>query len=206
MPVLLNIIVSFASPVPSRTELATRTRLVTGEALTRYASLLNADYKYIENPELLRPRNGRIEIAGRMRGTYLMEKDVDEQLDGLLASFDQQLARQQRMVSRYGVVSPAIVAYEGLTAVAGTGVGRHLHFQQQIAQYHRTWREFFEPKILDGIAVTLGDLERLPSFVWREEDPSVVRDRVVSGVLQLLVPAAALAAVGVWRLRRYSVV
>ena len=206
MPVLLNVIVSFASPVPSRTELATRTRVVTGEALTRYASLLNADYKYIENPELLRPRNGRIEIAGRMRGTYLMERDVDEQLDGLLASFDRQLANQQRMVSRYGVVSPAIVAYEGLTAVAGTGVGRHLHFQQQIAEYHRTWRQFFEPKILDGIAVSLEDLDRLPSFAWREEDPGTVRGRVLAGVLQLLIPAVALSALGVWRLRRYSVV
>jgi ABC-2 type transport system permease protein len=206
MPVLLNVVVSMASPVPSRTELATRTRLVTGDALTRYAALLNADYKYLENPELLRPQNGRIAIEGRMRGTYLMEKDVDEQLDGLLASFDRQLANQQRLVARYGVVSPAIVAYEGLTAVAGTGVGRHLHFQQQIAEYHRTWRRFFEPKILDGIAVTLQDLDRLPAFVWREEEPAVVRDRIGAGVLQLLVPAVGLVALGVSRLRRYSVV
>lgn len=206
IPVLLNVIVSVASPVPSRTELATRTRLVTGEALTRYAALLNADYKYIDNPELLRPKNGRIEIAGRMRGSYLMERDVDKQLDGLLASFDGQLADQQRLVSRFGVLSPAIVVYEGLTAVAGTGVGRHLHFQQQIAAFHRAWRDFFEPKILEGIAITPDDLDRLPAFVWREENEGVMRGRVVAGVLQLLVPAAVLAAIGVWRLRRYSVV
>jgi ABC-2 type transport system permease protein len=195
-----------ARPVPSRTELATRTRLVTGEALTRYASLLSADYQYIENPELLRPQNGRIMVAARMRGTYLMERDVDAQLDELLAGFDRQLAGQQRLVSRFGAVSPAIVAYEGLTAVAGTGVGRHLHFQRQIAAFHRDWRQFFEPKILGGIAMTPQDLDRLPAFVWREENSDTVRDRVVAGVLQLLIPAVALTALGVWRLRRYSVV
>lgn len=205
-PVLLNVVVSVAKPVPSRTELATRTRLVTGEALSRYASLLSADYQYVDKPELLRPQNGRILIAGRMRGTYLLEKDVDDRLDGLLAAFDRQLADQQRLVSRYGAISPAIVAYEGLTAVAGTGVGRHLHFQQQIAAFHQAWRQFFEPKILDGIAVTIEDLDRLPAFVWREEDPGLLRGRVATGLLQLLVPAAALTALGIWRLRRYSVV
>ena len=205
-PVVLNVVVSVARPVPSRTELATRTRLVTGEALTRYASLLSADYQYIDKPELLRPQNGRMLIAGRMRGTYLMEKDVDEQLDSLLATFDRQLAAQQLLVSRYGAISPAIVAYEGLTAVAGTGVGRHLHFQQQIAAYHRTWREFFEPKILEGLAVTPEDLDRLPAFTWREEDSGSVRDRVVAGLLQLLIPAAVLTVIGLWRLRRYSIV
>lgn len=205
-PVLLNVIVSVASPVPSRTELATRTRLVTGEALTRYATLLNADYQYIDKPDVLRPKDGRIQIAGRMRGTYLMEKDVDDQLDGLLATFDRQLGDQQRLVSRYGIVSPAIVAYEGLTAVAGTGVARHLHFQRQIAAYHRAWRDFFEPKILDGLAVTLADLDKLPAFQWQEEDSNLVQGRVLAGVLQLLIPALALTFLGVWRLRRYSIV
>jgi ABC-2 type transport system permease protein len=206
LPVLLNVAVSLASPVPSRTELATRTRLVTGEALTRYATLLSADYQYVDNPELLRPQNGRFVVAGRMRGTYLMERDVDQQLEGLLDSFNRQLARQQELISSYGAISPAIVAYEGLTAVAGTGVRRHLHFQQQIDAFHASWRDFFDPKIQDGIAVSEADLDRMPAFRWREEDPGVVSAGVLFGLLQLVLPAAALTALGMWRLRRYTVV
>lgn len=205
-PVLLNVAVSMASPAPSRTELATRTRLVTAEALDRNAALLSADYQYIDNPELLRPKDGKILIAGRMRGTYLLEKEVDRALEGLLAAFSTQLAGQERLVNRYGALSPAVVTYQGLTALAGTGVRRHLHFQQQIDAFHRAWREFFEPKILNGIAVSETDLDRMPAFVWTDEDPAVVRAGAATGVLQLLVSAAALAALGIWRLRRYSVV
>lgn len=206
LPVVLNVVVSIASPVPSRTELATRTRLVTGEALTRYAALLSADYQYVDNPELLRPQNGRIVVAGRMRGTYLMERDVDQQLEGLLDAFNRQLAGQQQLISRYGGISPAIVAYEGLTAVAGTGVRRHLHFQQQIDEFHRRWRDFFDPKIQNGIAISEADLDRMPAFSWSEEDQGVVRTAAFSGLLQLIVPAIVLVLIGGWRLRRYSVV
>lgn len=206
LPVVLNVVVSVASPVPSRTELATRTRLVTGEALTRYATLLSTDYQYVDNPELSRPQNGRIAIAGRMRGSYLMERDVDEQLEGLLDAFNRQLAGQQQLISRYGAISPAIVAYEGLTAVAGTGVRRHLQFQRQIDEFHRRWCTFFDPKIQEGIAISEADLDSMPAFVWNEEDRSVMRTSAVTGLLQLLVPAIALALFGGWRLRRYSVV
>jgi hypothetical protein len=46
----------------------------------------------------------------------------------------------------------------------------------------------------------------MPAFRWREEDPGVVIAGVLSGLLQLVLPAAALTALGVWRLRRYAVV
>jgi ABC-2 type transport system permease protein len=205
-PVVLNVAVSTASPAPSRTELATRTRLVTAEALTRNAALLSADYQYVDNREVLRPKDGKIVVAGRVRGSYLMEKEVDRQLEGLLEAFNSQLAGQQRLVTRYGALSPAIVTYEGLTALAGTGIRRHLHFQREIDAFHRAWREFFDPKILNGIAIAPADLDRVPRFHWREEDPAVVRAGIATGLLQLLVPAAALAVLGAWRLRRYAVV
>jgi ABC-2 type transport system permease protein len=205
-PVVLNVAVSTVSPAPSRTELATRTRLVTADALTRNAGLLSADYQYVDNPEVLRPKNGRIVVAGRIRGSYLMEKEVDREIEGLLESFNIQLAGQQRLVTRYGALSPAIVTYEALTALAGTGIRRHLHFQREIDAFHRTWREFFDPKILNGIAIAPADLDRLPRFEWKEEDSVVVRAGIATGLLQLLIPASALAALGAWRLRRYAVV
>ncbi|MQA28430.1 MAG: DUF3526 domain-containing protein [Luteitalea sp.] len=206
VPVLLNVAVAIVRPAPSRTELATRTRLVTSDALNRNAELLAADYQYVNDAELLRPKDGKIVVAGRMRGIYLMEKDVDRELEGLLDAFNVQLAGQQRLVTRYGALSPAIVTYEGLTALAGTGIRRHLHFQKQIDAFHRRWRDFFDPKILNGVAITEEDFDRMPRFTWTEEDPAVVQGGVVTGLLQLLLPAAGLLAIGLWRLRRYAVV
>jgi ABC-2 type transport system permease protein len=180
-PVLLNLAVSMASPAPSRTELATRTRLVTMAGLNRHAELLATDYNQDTSaPGLLVPKDGRIQVAARLRGNYLLERDVDRDLEALLESFRTQLAGQQRLVALYGWLSPAAVAYEGLTALAGTGLRRHLHFQRQIDDFHRVWRAFFEPR-------------------------SLVRSGVLTALIQLLVPAAALLVLGLWRLRRYSV-
>jgi ABC-2 type transport system permease protein len=206
IPVLLNLSVATASPAPSRTELATRTRLATIDALARHADLLATDYRYAEDPTLLIPRDGKIEIAARRKGMFLVERDVDQALDAVLASFQRQLEGQQRLVARYGALSPAIVAHEGLTALAGSGLRRHLYFQQQIDAFHKRWRAFFEPRMLNGLAIAVEDLDRIPTFAWQEEDPVVVRGGVAVGLAQLLVPTFGLLALGLWRLRRYSVV
>src|SRR5688500_14698854 len=148
-PVVLNLVVSTASPAPSRVELATRTRLVTIDGLNRYAELLATDYDYTDNAAVLMPVDGKIEVPARRQGMYLVERDVDRKLNSILATFRAQLARQQQLVSRFGALSPAITAYEGLTALAGTGVRRHLHFEQQVDEFHQEWKEFFEPRMLN---------------------------------------------------------
>ncbi len=204
-PVLLNLVVSAASPTPSRTELATRTRLVTIAGLNRYAELLATDYDYTDTPDMLVPKDGKIEVAARRQGMYLVERDVDRELDAVLERFRTQLARQQQLISWYGALSPAITTYEGLTALAGTGVRRHLSFEQQVDEFHVAWKAFFEPRILQGVAISEMDLDRIPRFTWREEDPVVVRRAVIGGLLQVTIPGMALACFGMWALRRYRV-
>lgn len=207
VPVLLNLVVSTARPAPSRTELATRTRLVTIAGLARYDELLGTDYEYATKPELLLPdEKGRFTVAPRRRGSYLLQRDVDRELDAVLDAFRTQLAGQQALVDRFGFLSPAVVAYEGLTALAGTGVRRHQHFQRQIDEFHARWKAFFEPRIVGGIAITRADLDAMPRFVWREEPGDTVVGAIVLGLLQLALPAAALTIIGIWKLRRYAVV
>jgi hypothetical protein len=68
------------------------------------------------------------------------------------------------------------------------------------------WKAYFEPKILDGIAINDGDLAQFPRFVWADEDASVNRAELARRLLQVAVPALLLAALGAWRLRRYAIV
>jgi ABC-2 type transport system permease protein len=60
--------------------------------------------------------------------------------------------------------------------------------------------------MLNGLAIAVDDLDRIPAFAWQEEDPGVVGGGVAVGLAQLLVPTFGLLALGLWRLRRYSVV
>jgi ABC-2 type transport system permease protein len=205
-PVLLNLAVTAASPAPSRAELATRTRVVTMEAMNRYHKLLSADYQYMEEPEVLMPKNGRIVMSGRPLANYSIQKQTDEQMQPEMDRFDAQQARQQALVARYSVVSPAAVAYESFTALAGTGGRRYAFFMAQMNDHHSAWKQFFFPRIEGGIAMTEADFARIPAFTWHEEPAALVRQQALGSLVQLLLPALLLLGVAGWRLRRYSVV
>lgn len=205
-PVLLNLAVTAASPAPSRNELATRTRVVTMEAMNRYNKLLSADYRYMAEPDVLLPRNGRMEMSGRALANYSIQRQTDEQIQPELDRFDAQQARQQALVARYSMVSPAAVAYESFTALAGTGGRRYAHFMAQLNGYHAAWKQFFFPRIDGGIAMTEADFARIPSFRWEEEPAGLVRSQALKSLLQLLAPSLLLLGLAAWRLRRYTVV
>jgi ABC-2 type transport system permease protein len=204
LPVLLNLAVSLASPAPSRIELATRTRLITIDALNRYNSLLSTDYRYTQDPAILLPKNGKIEVPPRRKGMYLLHKDTDTAIQSVLDRFDEQLAGQQALVERYSVLSPAIVAHEGMAALAGNGSRRYLSFQQQMSEFHVEWKQYFAPRMLNGTAMTEADFESLPRFSWQESPPSAVQVDVAMRLLQLTALTMLLGLFTVWRLRRYS--
>jgi ABC-2 type transport system permease protein len=206
VPVLLNLAVTAASPAPSRAELATRTRVVTAQAMSDNAALLATDYTHVDRPEVLVPRNGRLETSGRAMANYRIQRQVDDTLQPELERFDAQQARQQALVARYSALSPAAVAYEGITSLAGTGQRRHSVFMAQITAYHQAWKDFFFPRIDGGLAMTEGDFSRIPAFHWQEEAAGSVQAHAARAVLQLLLPTLALLALALWRLRRYRVV
>ena len=113
----------------------------------------------------------------------------------------------KRLIPTQVEMGLAELAGHGLApALAGTGMRRHLNFERQVDEFHLAWKAFFEPRILQDIAISEVDLDRTPRFTWREEDPVVVRNGVISGLLQVTIPGLALACVGIWRLRRYTVV
>lgn len=205
-PVVLNLLVSLASPVPSRTELATRTRVVTTEVLNRYAHLLRVDYNYVNQPQVLVPKDGKIDVPSRMRAFYKMNADVDREIQPDLDRFETQLAKQHHLVNTIGFISPAIVAFEGMTDLAGTGARRYAHFMGQIDAHHRAWKSFFIPKIDASRAIAPEDFDMIPNYTWREEPASVMRSHALIDLMQILLPVAALAALALWRIRRYSVV
>jgi len=206
LPVLMNLAVQAASPAPSRIELATRTRLAAVEGLNRYSKLLAADYRYVAQPEVLQPQDGKIEVASRRRAQYLVGRDTDREIEALTERFDTQLAGQQALVARWSWLSPALVASESLTALAGTGSERYLQFRRQVGRFHGEWKAFFEPRLLEGRAINPDDLRAMPRFAWVEPPRAQLRAGLALAALQLLLPVLALAAWAAWRLRRLRVV
>jgi ABC-2 type transport system permease protein len=199
LPLLLNLLVNQLAPAPSRIELATETRIVTIRNLNQLSDRFGTEYTHVGRPEVLRPKDGRLEVPQRMRAFFLAAQALDAGLDGLMDRFDAQLAHQQSLVDRWGVVSPAVVAHEGMASLSGNGSQRYLEFQRQVKTYHDAWKAWFAPRIVDGLAIQPEHLAQLPAWHWRE----VTSGETGWRLLQLAAPAArslktALAPAGVW--------
>jgi ABC-2 type transport system permease protein len=205
VPSLLNLAVTAAVPAPSRAELATRTRVVTAEAMARNNKLLSTDYEHVGTASVPPPEAGKLRIAGRLRGMYKIEREVDDLMQPELDRFDRRQARRQALVSRFSVLSPAAVASEGMSALAGTGQRRPAWFMAQVADYHARWKRFFFDRVDADQALGAQDFAQIPRFAWREEPAREVRRQGWLAVMQLLAPSALLLLFAGWRLRRYAV-
>jgi len=221
IPVLVNIGVGIASPAPSRAELVTRTRVVTSQAMRQNAALLATDYHqtsadtandpdeahdYAQTHAHAKPQTGRIVIDARPLANARIQNQVELAMKPELAKFDEHMARQHALVTRAAIVSPAIVAVEGMTALAGTGYLRYAHFMQHIDVFHQRWKDFFLPRIEAGQAVLPKDFPAIPVFQWQEPSPQMLHQQARRAAGQLALPILLLFVLTAWRIRRYRVV
>ncbi len=205
LPVTINLIAAAISPAPSRAELATQTRVITIENLDQLSGKFRADYRYVSNPDLLLPKDGRFEVPDRLRAFFLAGQRLDQRIGQALDAFDASLARQQAIVDRLGLLSPAILAHEGLAAIAGNGTKRYQRFHHQVTAFHEEWRRFFGPRVLEGVAITEADFARMPAWTWREAEIDELRTSTLRRLGQLLVLGGLLGALAWAKLRRYRV-
>lgn len=202
MPLLVNLLVDLRHPAPSRIELATQTRIVTTENLQRLQHRFGTEYLHVDRPDVLIPRNGKLEVPERLRAFFLHDQALDAELDALLDRFDVQLEGQQRLVDQWGFISPAITVHEGMAALAGNGAQRYLEFQRQVKAYHEKWKAWFSPRILEGRAIAPSDVSQLPTWQWHEVPTAATALRL----LQLASIAGLLLTLAVRRLRRFPTV
>lgn len=205
VPVLLNLVAEAVSPAPSRTQLSIRTRAIEADNLRRYDDLFSGDYRYIAEPDTLIAKNGRIEIPARTRASFLAKRDLDKRIDVVLDEFDASLLDQQRVVDRLSFLSPSILAYEGMTALAGNDGGRYLAFRQSVSAFHDGWRRFFAPRILRGIVFGQDDLAKLPTWHWNEHSPSSADHDARQRISLLLLSLVFVGGLGGYALRRYAI-
>jgi ABC-2 type transport system permease protein len=201
LPSLFNLLATTLYPVPSRVEMIQAVRVASDEAAGAGSTLLARYYE--DHPELA---SGGAEQAMNDFNIIrvAVDDDVARRARPVVDRYEQQLARQQRMIDRLRFLSPAVLMQDALNEVAGTGSPRHRDFLDQVDRFHAQWRGFVVPLIFQKARIT--DPASAPRFIYQEEDTSTVARRVLTGWLGLMVPAAVMAWIGLRRLRRYPVV
>jgi ABC-2 type transport system permease protein len=182
-PVLLNLAVTQASPAPSRTELATRQRVVTAEAMKRHADLMSADYQHVgRGADSLAARRQDRNRRPRCWPCTLIEREVDEAIRPELDRFD---AQQARTAGAAGQLRRGVA--RGGSLRRHDRAGRHRH----AAPCTLRRADGGAPRVVEGAsslpridardALTPADFDRIPSFAWQEESAGLVRNQAALG-------------------------
>ena len=83
----------------------------------------------------------------------------------LTAQFDQQ--RQQALITRLRLLSPAVFVQQSLRAVAGTDATRYLDFQAQVQTFGQRFEQYFGGKVFRRELLHAADYPQLPTFHYQ---------------------------------------
>jgi ABC-2 type transport system permease protein len=199
LPSTLNMAVSSLYPMPSRVEMLAALRLATRETAGKANQLL-AKY-YGDHPELVavsdveRVRN---DVAVTQLAT---DEEIERTVRPVIERYDVQLSRQQSVVDRFRLLSPAIITQDALNDVAGTGSARYRHFVSTVENYHRKWQTLFASMIVSKQMLTPHTYDTLPRFTYHEEPLRAVLARVLRAAGLLAAAGLLFSLAGVARLR-----
>jgi ABC-2 type transport system permease protein len=202
VPASVNLFVTARHPVPSRVELVQSIREATNDANQRAAQVMSR--YFLDHPEMV-PKGEAPDPNDYQTRSYAIREDVEKAMAPVLATYDEQLLRQQAQVDRLKYLSPAIVAQEALSDIAGTGLPRYKHFLGLVDRFHQEWRDFFVPRVFARTSLSASDYESFPAFRFEEESGAEVRGRISRGLVGLFVPLIVVFVAAMDRLRRYPI-
>lgn len=203
LPSFISIAVNVAYPVPSRVAMVGQIRAAQTDA-NQESDATVARFEQ-EHPEMTAKPLAKADDVAAIRKRVLVQQAAAGRISQIMAGYDRQLARQQRVVDSLRFLSPAIVMQEALNAVAGTDNSRYRHLSEQVDAFHREWQAFFLPKVLENTPLTLEDYQHFPRFVYAGPAVSETNMRLLGGLLGLVVPIAVLYLFSLRRIRDYPI-
>jgi ABC-2 type transport system permease protein len=188
-------------PTPSRVEFINAIRRAANDTNAKGREALAAYYE--DHPELATGDQEK-NLKDRDFIYWAVNNEVAQRSEPLLARFDEQLAKQQRLVNRYRFLSPAIITQDALNDIAGTGVERYTRFRRSVERFHDEWKGYFVPKMFQDIKLTSTDYDTYPQFRFLEEPTGAIARRALTSLLGLSVAAAIIGLYGFRALQRYK--
>lgn len=202
IPSLLGSLAAVLYPVPPRAELIIADRDAEPNLARDGQQALAAFFS--SHPEL-QPKAPTIDINESRRRLLAVFLQNNRRFEPIARRYEDQLIRQQILINRLRLLSPAIGMQEALNLVAGTGLARIHDFRAQVWQWVEAQRSFFVPKIMRGEKLTPADYDTLPRFRFQQESSGRRLGRLSAIALAFLLPSALLILLVRRRLRRYSV-
>lgn len=196
VPTVLGAVTSTVYPVPSRMAMVSQARLAEVEATQRRDEVIDRFYR--DHPELMPPDGAG--APNRTLAAFAAAREAARVVDPVYRHFEQQLAARHRVVRAFQFMSPAIVAREALTGLAGTNRAAFTAFRDDVRAFRERVETYLLPIVASGRQLSLPDYANAPS----PGNPGPVLAIPWAGIAGLLLPFAALVAWVARRSRAYE--
>jgi ABC-2 type transport system permease protein len=199
LPAIINLTATSVYPAPSRVGLTTELREASAEAQER-ATEAREQY-FFDHPDLA---GIDVDQETFYRDVAVGEDDIAQSITSQLQAFDDQAERQAFLVRWMKFVSPALLAEQAFTALAGTDRNYHAQFKSAAFNYHTVWRTFFLSRLAADSGMTGADWQNLPSYSWEPPSAHARASWVVIPILVLAGLGVLLLGSALVSFRRYS--
>ncbi|WP_286755390.1 DUF3526 domain-containing protein [Roseivirga sp. UBA838] len=163
VPTVINQAANTVYPMPSRVKLLNEIRQTKKELSKEQNKVLD---EYLRNhPELI--SNKGENAYGYWQDYFASQELTEKRLAPLIERFDAQLAKQQRWVNAWGILSPAVMFHDGATRLAGTSSAHYEQFKDYVRSFSLNWRAHFMPFVFKNEMLGLQELDNLPEFQFR---------------------------------------
>lgn len=150
-------------PSPSRLALLSEMRAAEGEA-NREADRLTAGF-LMDHPELTVSDE---DVPGYFRSTFLANMEAEKRTAPILIAFEEASAKRRELTSVLQYASPAMIAQEALTAIAGGDSARNLRFQKQAREALENLSDKVGPAVIAKQRISLAAYDAIAPFTFRD--------------------------------------
>ncbi len=178
VPSVLNQLGSSLYPMPSRNVMLNEMRSLKAEVTKKQDKILDNFLR--DHPEYA--LNDSTQTRTFYHRYMASQKLIKEELSPVVATYEDQLKKQQNWIGQFKWISPAIIVQESLNQMAGTSTEDYESYRKQVIAFSGVWRAHFMPYLYNNYAFAKADVEKLPTFSYQR----IQRSSIAPFVLLLI--------------------
>ena len=163
VPAIGGALAEASYPPPSR--LAFLSEMREGEVTAiRETAALTAGF-LADHPELIVSDEA---VPGFYRSNFLANREAAKRTTPVLDAFNQSRNQRTQLISTLQYLSPAMIANNALTTIAGGDVARNMAFQDQARTALNGLSERIGPAVVAKQRISVAEFDAIPTFAFRD--------------------------------------
>ncbi|MFY0630234.1 MAG: DUF3526 domain-containing protein [Flavobacteriaceae bacterium] len=170
IPAIVSQFSNVVYPIPSRTKMLSEIRKIKDETAKEQDQILDNFLR--DHPEYA-TKGDKINYSFWHK--YIATQElVEEKLKPFLSSYDDQLQSQQKWITNWQYISPAVIMQQSFNDLAGTSTKHYHEYRKQVIEFSLEWRNFFTPMLYKNQPFNSSMYKDLPTFEYKEPKMSSI--------------------------------